>query len=257
MKKISLFLFSLLILFGCDSIPEGVIEPASVNFRVEKITAPSSFQITELDSSFNISIQLSQSEDIIGVYFNIIETSTSEDIYSANSMIDSGDNTFSSEITMSRLYAVGNYSVEFFVKKDDDLQTTSKVAVHQFYFDNGQNNIAPVLSELVAPDTVIVQDPKSVILLSIQVSDENGARDVESVYFTTTRPNGTSNNQQIDMFDNGNLEQHGDSVAGDGRYSRLIEVTPANMKGAWKFNFQAKDKGKKLSTVISHTIQIL
>lgn len=267
MKKLIFLITALFIINGCGQIPDGVVEPDHVNFKVEKITAPYSFENTDADSTFIISIQLAGSEGIIGVYFNLVENTAADEVYSMQSLLDdgrsqisgditAGDNIFSASITMSRLFAVGNYSIEFFIRNDDDLQTISKAAVHQFYYDNGQSNVEPVISDVIAPDTVVVQEPKSVILLSVFVSDENGLQDIESVYFTTTRPDG-SVYPPIQMFDSGDFENHGDETASDGRFSALIQVTPSNTKGAYKFNFQAKDKRKKLSNIITHTIHIL
>ena len=58
------------------------------------------------------------------------------------------------------------------------------------------------------------------------------------------------------MFDDGNLALHGDQVAGDGIYSLLIQISSTNDKGTYRLEFQAKDRGGKLSNIINHNLLI-
>jgi hypothetical protein len=83
--------------------------------------------------------------------------------------------------------------------------------------------------------------------------DQNGLSDIDKVYFVVYRPDGTTNNSQNLMFDDGNLTDHGDQTAGDGIYSLLIQITSANQKGTYRLEFQAKDRGGKLSNIINHS----
>ena len=86
--------------------------------------------------------------------------------------------------------------------------------------------------------------------------DQNGLSDIDKVYFLVYRPDGTTNNSQNLMFDDGNLTDHGDQSAGDGIYSLLIQITSANQKGTYRLEFQAKDRGGKLSNIINHSLLI-
>ena len=126
-------------------------------------------------------------------------------------------------------------------------------------YDNvidGRTNFPPQLSDLVAPDTVVVGNPKSVILLSVMPSDPNGKSDVKSVYFVVYKPDGTTTGAKSSLLDDGNYDKDGDAVAGDGIYSILIEVTPANAKGTYRFDFQAADQEGAVSEILSHNIVI-
>jgi hypothetical protein len=58
------------------------------------------------------------------------------------------------------------------------------------------------------------------------------------------------------MFDDGNLTEHGDLTSGDGIYSLLIQITSANDKGTYRLEFQARDRGGKLSNIINHSLLI-
>ena len=107
-----------------------------------------------------------------------------------------------------------------------------------------------------APDTIKVADPKSVILLTIVASDPNGFDDIKSVYFTVRRPDGTSSGNKTQMFDDGDFEADGDLKKGDGTFSILVEITPSNAKGVYRFDFQAVDLGGALSEIISHNIVV-
>ena len=98
----------------------------------------------------------------------------------------------------------------------------------------------PVLSDLVAPDTVS-RSAAEPIPLSVRVSDPQGLDDVKSVYFNTTKPDGTpASGNPFLMYDDGN-EAHGDETAGDGIYSLLVTITSQNEKGVYRFDFVAED----------------
>lgn len=118
-----------------------------------------------------------------------------------------------------------------------------------------EENSAPVLSNLNAPDTVIVNITRT-ILITVRASDNNGLEDINRVYFTTTNPDGTSSGAKIDMYDDGKVDEHGDQNTNDGIYSVIIQVTPSNKKGIYKFDFTAQDSKQALSNTISHNIEI-
>lgn len=128
-------------------------------------------------------------------------------------------------------------------------------------FDNvidintNEENFAPVISNLTAPDTITASIPRT-ILITIKVSDDNGLEDIGRVYFTTTKPDGISSGSKTDMFDDGKVDENGDQNAGDGIYSVIIQVTPSNAKGIYKFEFLAQDSKQALSNIISHNIEV-
>ncbi len=79
--------------------------------------------------------------------------------------------------------------------------------------------------------------------------DPNGASDILEIYFIVYRPDGTTNNNKVLLFDDGKPE-NGDVIAGDGIYSRLIQVDQSNQKGTYRFEFRAKDRLGDLSNII-------
>ncbi len=88
----------------------------------------------------------------------------------------------------------------------------------------------------------VIQRPASgslPIAFHVTVADSDGLSDIDSVYFrnfTSTTPT------NFMMFDDGNLSVHGDSVAADGTYSLIVEITSANSTGPKEFHFYAVDK---------------
>ena len=99
----------------------------------------------------------------------------------------------------------------------------------------------PILSDIVAPDTVS-RSATEPFLLSVRVSDSQGLGDVRAVYFVVTKPDGTpAAGSPFLMYDDGDEETNGDSVAGDGIYSLLVVITPQNDKGTYRFDFFAED----------------
>ena len=76
------------------------------------------------------------------------------------------------------------------------------------------------------------------------------------VYFIVYKPDGSTNDSQLELFDDGNIDDHGDLIAGDGIYSRLIQINETNDKGTYRFEFQAKDRSGKSSNIIDHFVLI-
>ena len=164
------------------------------------------------------------------------------------------DGTFSNKFPLSTYDLNGIYNIKYFIT--DKSNTSKQVASGTFPYNNGQPNSAPVISDdVVFPDSAVVTTP-TVILTSVKAFDENGPRDIERVYFIVYRPDGTTNNSQVLLFDDGDFEGHGDQLAGDGIYSLLIIITPENTKGTYRFEFQAKDRSGELSNIINHSLLI-
>jgi len=262
MKKF-LILISLVFLAGCEKSFDEIIDATQSNYQVTVVSSFPSFTYTPDDSLISLRVVFRSSEDVRSVFGNIY---SSENIKLNDSPINlfdngrpengditAGDNIYSNRFPLSQNYPVGNYKIEYFVM--DRFDVTKRIAVHNFTYNNGQSNAAPVISnDVIEPDTAIVNDT-TVIFCSISVSDSNGANDIESVYFIVVQPDG--DNVQLNLFDDGNINEHGDQIANDGIYSLLIEVNQNNDKGTYLFKFRARDRGKKLSNEIIHEVVIL
>lgn len=275
--KIKFFFISFLVItfYSCDELPDGVVNSLNSQYQVSEISAPDYVVFNQLDSSIVATLKIDNTEVISQVWYNVLTSNGSETIISNVAMFDngdklnygdqtSGDKIFSGKTYFGNSKSSGKYLLQFFVKdnvnNEDD--NTRVVGFHQFEFDNGQNKFAPVISDLVMPDTV-GRGSANVFIFTVKVTDGNGLKDVEQVYFKFIRPD-NSVSGTILMVDDGN-QTLGDAVAGDGIYSFKNSFSdgtplpngdpnPPAQTGNWTFIFQAKDKSNILSNEITHTI---
>jgi hypothetical protein len=101
-------------------------------------------------------------------------------------------------------------------------------------------NSAPRFVSLAVPSTI--QRPpsgSSLVTFAATVEDQNGLADVDSVYF---RNMSSANQTIILMYDDGDLTVHGDSVASDGTYTRILSIDAATTPGIKEFRFSVVDR---------------
>ncbi len=278
MKKFVINILSLLLIasafISCDKIPDGIVEPRLVDYKVVAISAPTTFSTNSSDSVITTSVELQRTSTISSVWCSIKLNDGSETKYSRVNLLDNGDlqnngdqkkddGIYSGKFVMSKKYSNGKYQIEYLV--EDNVRTSpdnvKKVGASIFTFDNGQTNFAPVLSKLIIP--VSVNRGES-FTFTINAEDPNGLADITQVFFKLVRPDGTTATPgpQDDngsgfflMHDDGN-NNYGDVQAGDGIYSFKNSFGATSQTGTWKFEFQAKDKGTpfKLSNVITFNL---
>jgi hypothetical protein len=102
------------------------------------------------------------------------------------------------------------------------------------------SNEPPLFVSLTVPS--VIQRPASgstAIAFFASVADPNGLSDIDSVYF---RNLSSTSPVPFLMYDDGNLTQHGDSVAADGRYSVVVSISSTNSTGAKDFRFSVVDR---------------
>jgi hypothetical protein len=115
-------------------------------------------------------------------------------------------------------------------------------------------NQPPVLSNLQAPDSVALESIQQFLLLQVEARDPNGQNDIRSVYFNSTRPNGTpSSGNPFAMYDDGT---NGDLQANDSTYSLMVVLPPSTTPGTYRFDFQAIDRSDSLSNTITHFVTV-
>ena len=259
---IAILLFA--ILPGCEKDFDEIVDVNKVNYQVTGINTFTSFRYVVGDSVITISLSLNSSENVSKVFCDIIASDDSKLNSNPISLLDNGnpangdsaadDDRFTALFPLSQSDPVGIYIIKYFVT--DNNSNTKQVASHQFQYDNGQDNMAPVISNaLIDPDTVVVIGT-TVIQTTIHVTDDNGLTDIEEVYFIVYKPDGTTNNTKTTMFDDGNIQAYGDVTAGDGIFSRTIQVNQSNNKGTYRFEFKARDRGGLLSNSINYSVLI-
>ena len=250
--------------WGCEKEYNNLIESFNPDYQVRVVSPSDSIQYNSSDSLITIRISFSSSANIKNVYCYVYAVDNTLLNSSPLYLLDNGnlsngddvanDGSFANKIPLSESYPNGIYNIKYFVT--DISGKTNQAALGTFKFDNGQANIAPIISDdVVDPDTAVVTST-TIILTSVKVFDQNGLSDIDKVYFVVYRPDGSSSNIQNFLFDDGNVLDHGDQTAGDGIYSLLIQITSANAKGTYRLEFRAKDRGGKFSNIINHSLLI-
>lgn len=110
----------------------------------------------------------------------------------------------------------------------------------------------PVIESVAAPDTVrrpAVGEPPKRISIVAEVSDPDGLSNINMVQFW----NVDNPSETIEMLDTGEL---GDETAGDGRYTRVVEIRSGNQPVANTFAFQATDRSGLVSSIVEKIIVV-
>ncbi len=262
-KVLSLSLLTLL-LAGCEKDFSNLVDPEPAKYSVQSVARFDSLRYNPSDSLVKFFIHIGYNSAPGSVYMDIYgpgdKKVNGSPIYlldNGNSALGddaAGDKVFSVKYPMSMALLSGEYRTEYYAAEPNG--TSYKLSINRFNFDNGSTNQEPVLSDLVAPDTLTVVDT-TVFRMTVKALDPNGKQDLSRVYFVVTRPDGTSNNAALLMYDDGNFNLHGDLVANDDIYSIIVSVFSSNQKGEYTFTFTAEDRGKKKSVPIAKKIVIL
>jgi hypothetical protein len=147
---------------------------------------------------------------------------------------------------------IGIYTIEVFAQSKANLSSNSL----QLPLLIAKNNSVPQIFNLSAPDTLIRPTSGSrPVYFALSASDSDGYKDIVEVYFRSI--NSGSPNFHQPMFDDGSLAFTRDSVAGDGRYSRVVPLDQTATLGTKEFRFYAKDKSGALSDSIIQFITII
>lgn len=265
MKKYSLILLSLL-MWGCQKNFNSVIDPPQPANKKISVMTSNNFTYSISDSLIHITIGMSDTTNV---------NSVSCDIFGpGNSTLNSSPVRlnftrilnplypniiimglfYTTDFPMSRNFPSGNYQIKYYLT--DYNGNTSTFAMNSFSYNNGLNSPAPVISNLVCPDTAQIGKANDTLFVSVFVQDSIGLWDIASVFFNSfIPPNGqASSTNPIPLHDDGT---YGDKVAGDGLYSTYIILPPSGVtKGTYRFEFQAKSFNGKLSNKIIHNIVI-
>ncbi|MCP4583299.1 MAG: hypothetical protein GY839_16960 [candidate division Zixibacteria bacterium] len=118
--------------------------------------------------------------------------------------------------------------------------------------DDPVTNENPEVYNLVAPDSLIKGLPDTT-LIYLSLRDPQGLDDIDSVFFTVDRPDGSTNGFTFYMFDDG--LNGGDSLAEDGIYTQGIQSpSSGSQTGDYVFHFSARDNSDNMSNTINKSI---
>lgn len=183
--------------------------------------------------------------------FNMSDNGSSPDTTGGN-----GVYTVAVNYTTTSCLTVGNYSVQYLATSASGLTSNLIVSTVPVYYSN---NVAPVVSFVNVLDTITRPTTGAFLFpITIKGSDANGQCDIKSVFLKTIKPNGEPGNggNPIFMFDDGDLLVHGDSVAGDGRFSIIAGIGSGNDLGLYQFNYQATDNRGLSSAILNKPLYV-
>jgi hypothetical protein len=156
-----------------------------------------------------------------------------------------GDGVFSTTMWVAPTAAVQNVVFEF--------TATDRGGSASNTLLRSAENQRPQFLSLTVP--LVIQRPASgtsAVFFYASVSDTNGLSDIDSVYFMNLS---VSVPTPFLMYDDGNLTEHGDSLASDGTYSIVVGISSTNSPGIKQFRFSAVDRaGARADTTRSITI---
>lgn len=186
---------------------------------------------------------------------NVLATGTlADDGNPPDSQIN--DSLYSGKVTFQILRStVGVFPVELFAQDAAGFRSNSSILSVRIV----RLNRAPVLSDLVAPDTVKLSSGDQLLQLRVTAKDSDGVADIRRVSFNSFKPDGSPSSQNpFQMFDDGQTGgTSGDILAGDQIYSLKILLPAITEPGIYRFEFQALDLSNVGSNVIIHQILIV
>ena len=118
-----------------------------------------------------------------------------------------------------------------------------------------RHNARPVLSNLSAPDTVVLPPGGSILIpMTVAASDSDGLADIREVFFRSLDSSNPTN--KFFLLDNGN-PANGDVSAGDGVYSIIVQLSESpTVRRTFRFAFQAADGVGDTSLTTIHRLTV-
>jgi hypothetical protein len=168
------------------------------------------------------------------------------------------DNRYSCTINITNISCllVGQYSIHLTAENTAGLVSNQ---INSSFLLVMTNNQAPIVSGLYSPDSIAIPTEGSIVkFLSVYALDSNGYCDIKRVFFNSYRPDSSiTGGSPYTMYDDGNIEDHGDTVAGDGRFSLKIQIPSTQTTIGWfTFKYQAEDNSGLLSNQLIGRIYI-
>ena len=257
MGKYYLLLIPLLI-WGCEQTFDNVIDTSTENYQLTSVIGIKDTVDLKVpgDSLLSLRLIFSPQSEINKVYFDIYASDNTRLNSVPVEMQEVLNKIYEEQFILKEENPIGNYNVRFSVTGFDG--KNKQVAVCSFYFNNGQDNLPPIISNLVIPDSIA----KGVFFnFSVTATDPNGLNDIrpeDGVFFNLYRPDSTIvQAEPFFMHDDGDAG-FGDDVAGDGifSYRNSFLQDSTTQVGNWKFVFQARDRSGLVSNIIEHFLYV-
>lgn len=170
----------------------------------------------------------------------------------------SGDSRYSCEINITNISCllVGQYSIQLIAENTSGLVSNQINSSFPVVLSNNQ---APIVWGLISPDSIAIPSSgMNITTLSVNVLDSNGYCDIKRVFFNSYRPDGTiTGGSPFKMYDDGDIVNHGDTTAGDGKFSLIIRIESTQTTVGWfTFKYQSEDNSGLLSNQVIGRIYI-
>jgi hypothetical protein len=114
-------------------------------------------------------------------------------------------------------------------------------------------NLAPHLSGPIFAlgDTIILPSPGDTTYFPISVRcwDDQTLADILEVHVQAVKPD-LDTGSVVELFDDGEIDISGDSLAGDSIFTRIISIWPSNLLGAYAFHFRGLDQAENQNEIV-------
>ncbi|MCK5032111.1 MAG: hypothetical protein KAS18_00725 [Calditrichia bacterium] len=195
--------------------------------------------------------------NISGVFMEVINQSNNQVVFS-DSLYDDGAHYFTQDgdvIANDGIYSNQFSSVQILSGAGDGDYDFSFQA---FDKDNHQSslteqsalfgpNIRPEIVNVSAPDTLFSGTNDQIF--EISVTDNDGNDDIVRVYFESQKDGSQTQIYEMDLFNTGNFNDHGDLFADDSIYTMKLDSTFAASKiGQYTFHFYVEDSFNELNS---------
>jgi hypothetical protein len=165
-----------------------------------------------------------------------------------------GDGIFSNRYRADNINALSEevaYTIT--IEVTDEQNHQSQLFSHPLVIGS---NRSPSIWRIEAPDSLSVEKPG--LLFSITVSDSDGISDVVQAYFESKNLNNGYTKFEQYLYNDGDIENHGDEIPGDSIFATKITSDFSGGKsGDYDLNFYVQDSyGEENIEVASHKIYI-
>lgn len=257
----TLIILSILFIFlGCGDIPNESLEPVSVDYKVDNISAPNKVIFSEGEMITTI-VVIDRAETVKNVWFNLRNLNGSEEFSNQNFMTTSDEGsrrTYYGEYEFNQAFLPGNYEFSYYVEDAVNVsgENIRKIGTKQFKFLLDEDNVPPILNAVSVYETT---PQGSRITISVRVIDSNGPDDINNVFFKLFDPQNEplyydegNNIAEFPLLDDGT---NGDAVKNNGIYSSYFTFPEDAELGTWLFQIGARDmSGASSETIERETI---
>jgi hypothetical protein len=249
----------LYLLFSCEQ--EKNIITLSPNPVIESVTLPGKWN-TRTDLVYKVEAKVLDAQgfaNIDTVHLEVIDPVSTALLFSAylhddgafihtlDGDVIAGDGVYSERFTATQIVpaqTMAEYTFRFTAMDKQGNYGLIKECPVQF-----APNYPPLINMITAADTFSATPTGQII--RITVSDNDGLTDITRAYFKSQARQGFARIYESDLYNDGDYELHGDTVAGDSVFSvRLDSTFMVNKMGTYLLWFYALDSFSEQNEVV-------